>query len=255
MAKLDINRLLPKVQCPSCGASYPFNAKMCPECGEPRPEKPKGEKKLELHFPRRAAASTASTMEGTAERAGAILNGRWQLMFALILAAAVLLAVVVLAVNGNAPGVGTPAKQQGGKRPADNQGSAITISDTYLPTPSPSPEPTPEVVQNPITSMEITFLNNGIGPDVTLNKDGQLALQLELRTFPQNAEVSQKWSSSNENILTVDDTGFVQVVGVDPVNGSNATIKVECGGLEASVIIRVPQYQAQHLKENKYNAG
>ena len=252
--KLDINALLPKVQCPSCGASYPFNAKLCPECGEPKPEKAKGEKKLKVRFPGRAAASTASTMEGTAERAGAILNGRWQLMFALILAAAVLLAVVVLAVNGDAPGVGTPARQQSAAVPGNAQGSTISISDTYLPTPSPSPEPTPTVAQNPITSMEITFLNNGTGPDITLNKDGQIAIQLELRTFPQNAEVSQKWSSSNENILTVDDTGFVQVVGVDPVNGSNATIKVECGGLEASLIIRVPQYQAQHLKANQFNA-
>ncbi|GEM_PF-877127 len=256
--KLDINALVPKVTCPNCGMRYPFNASLCPECGEPKPEKERGEGKLgklKLRFPSRAAAGTASFMEGTAEKAGAILNGRWQLMFALILAAAVLLAVVVLAVNGDAPGVGTPAKQQGSTVSVESQGSAITISDTYLPTPSPSPEPTPEVVQNPITSMEIVFLNNAIGPDVTLNKDGQLSLQLELRTFPQNAQVTQTWSSSNEKILTVDNTGLVTVVGVDPVNGSNATIKVECGGLEASVIIRVPQYQAQHLKANQFNMG
>ena len=259
MAKLkfDLGSLMPKVTCPNCGERYPFNAPLCPQCGEPKPQKAKGEgrEKPKLRFPIRAAASTSSTMEGSAERVGAVLNGRWQLMFALILALAVLLAVVVLAVNGDAPGVGTPAKQQGSSIPVGDTPGAITISDTYLPTPSPSPEPTPEVVQNPITSMEITFLNNGTGPDITLNKDGQLAIQLELRTFPQNANVKQHWSSSNENIMVVDDTGLVQVVGVDPVNGSNATITVECGGLEAKLIIRVPQYQAQHLKNNQYNAG
>ncbi len=252
--KLDINSLLPKVTCPNCGTRYPFNSALCPECGEPKPEKTRGDGEggNAPLFPGRAAAGTASFIEGTGERLGAIINGRWQLVFALIMAAAVLLAVGVLAVSGDKPGVGDPS-QQGGA--AQGPSSAITISDTYLPTPSPSPEPTPEVVENPITSMEIVFLNNAIGPDVTLNKDGQIAIQLELRTFPQNATVTQTWSSSNENILTVDQTGLVQVVGVDPVNGSNATIKVECGGLEATVIIRVPQYQAQHLKENKYNAG
>lgn len=255
--KLDISSLMPKLTCPNCGERYPSNSPACPVCGEPKPEKVKGEKKErpKIHFPTRPVASTASATEGTAERAGAILSGRWQLMFALILTAAVLLAVAVLAISGDAPGVGTPARQQGSTAPAESQGSAITISDTYLPTPSPSPEPTPEVAQNPITSMEIVFLNNPLGPDVTLNKDGQIGLQLELRTFPQNANVAQNWSSSNENILVVDNTGYVQVVGVDPINGSNATITVECGGKEASIIIRVPQYQAQHLKENKYNAG
>ena len=250
--KLDVGALLPKITCPVCGERYPFNQPLCPACGEPKPEKVKSEKP-KLRFPARAAASTASTMEGSPERAGAILSGRWQLAFALILAVAVLLAVVVLALNGDAPGVGTPAKQPGSSIQVADTPGAITISDTYLPTPSPSPEPTPEVAQNPITSMEIVFLNNPLGPDVTLNKDGQIALQLELRTFPQNANVKQVWSSSNEKILTVDDTGYVQVVGVDPINGSNATITVECSGLEASVIIRVPQYQAQHLKENKFN--
>lgn len=252
MGKFDISSLVPKVECPNCGTRYPFNNDSCPECGEPKPEKPKGEgRKLNIRFPSRAAASTASFMEGTAEKAGALLNGRWQMVFALIMAAIVLLSVGVLALSGEKAGVSVPAGS--GSNPGGS--SAITISDTYLPTPSPSPEPTPEVAQNPITSMEITFLNNGIGPDVTLNKDGQIALQLELRTYPQNADVKQVWSSSNENILTVDNTGFVQVVGVDPVNGSNATIKVECGGLEASVIIRVPQYQAPHLKNNLYNQG
>lgn len=255
MAKFDINKLLPKVTCPACGAEYPFNAALCPDCGEPKPEKQRSDRaKRKLRFPSRAAAGTVSFMEGTAEKAGALLNGRWQIAFAAILSLAVLLAVVVLTASGDAPGVATPAKQ-GSSSTAPVASSSITISDTYLPTPSPSPVPTPEVVQNPITSMEIVFLNNATGPDITLNKDGQISIQLELRTFPQNNDVKQNWSSSNENILTVDNTGLVQVVGVDPVNGSNAIIKVECGGLEASLIIRVPQYQAQHLKVNKYNAG
>ena len=249
---LDLGSLLPKVTCQGCGTSYPITASVCPWCGEPKPQKTKRESKIKLRFPSRPAANTVSSMEGSAEKAGAVLSGRWQLMFALILAAAVLLAVITLALSGDTPGLSAPTHQGSA---AQTQSSAITISDTYLPTPSPSPEPTPEVVQNPITSMEIVFLNNALGPDVTLNKDGQIALQLELRTFPQNANVTQSWSSSNENILTVDNTGYVQVVGVDPVNGSNATITVECGGLKASVIIRVPQYQAQHLKENRYNAG
>ena len=54
-------------------------------------------------------------------------------------------------------------------------------------------------------------------PDVTLNKDGQIELQLELRTFPQNVDVTPEWSSSNENILTVDQTGKVTVIGVGGV--------------------------------------
>lgn len=248
----SIDSLRPKITCPHCGTRYPSNQDLCPGCGQPKPEKPEGAGRPAIRFPSRAVGDTSSAVEGTAERLGAIINGRWQLVFALIMSAAVVLAIVVLALSDDAPGVGSSAKPGNF---SNNQGTAITISDTYLPTPSPSPEPTPDVVQNPITSIQLVFLNAALGPDVTLNKDGQIGIQLECRYFPQDANVTPTWSSSNENILTVNETGYVQVVGVDPTNGSNATIKVECGGLEASVIIRVPQYQAQHLKENKYNAG
>ena len=236
---------LPEITCQRCGEKYSVLHKQCPHCSAPRPKQNT-----------RAAATTASALSGTAARARAAVNGRWQMIFAGIMAAAVLLAVIVLIAGGESAPSSAPALPGNSSGNGnEGSGSAITISDTYLPTPSPSPEPTPEVETQTITSMELVFLNNTLPPDVTLNKDGQTELQLELRTFPQNVEVTPEWSSSNENILVVDQTGKVTVVGVDPVNGSNATITVKCGELEASSIIRVPQYQAAHLKENKYNAG
>ena len=238
---------LPEITCQRCGKKYSVLQKKCPHCSAPRPKQNT-----------RAAATTVSALSGTAARARAAVNGHWQMVFAGIMAAAVLLAVIVLIAGGESAPSSAPALpgNSGSSGSGSESGaSAITISDTYLPTPSPSPEPTPEVEQQMITSMELVFLNSTLPPDVTLNKDGQTELQLELRTFPQNVDVTPEWSSSNENILTVDQTGKVTVVGVDPVNGSNATITVRCCGLEASSIIRVPQYQAAHLKENRYNAG
>ena len=238
---------LPEITCQRCGKKYSVLQKKCPHCSAPRPKQNT-----------RAAATTSSAISGTVERARAAVNGRWQLVFAGIMAAAVLLAVIVLIVGGESTPSSTPALPGNSGNPggsAPEGGSAITISDTYLPTPSPSPEPTPEVETQTITSMELVFLNSTLPPDVTLNKDGQIELQLELRTFPQNVDVTPEWSSSNENVLVVDQTGKVTVVGVDPVNGSNATVTVKCCGLEASSIIRIPQYQAAHLKENKFNAG
>lgn len=234
---------LPEITCPRCGKKYSVTRRQCPHCNAARPKQNT-----------RAAATTASALSGTAERARAAMDGHWQLVFAGILAASVLLAVIVLIVGGESSPTATPSLP-GSSTGSNNSGSAITVSDTYLPSPSPSPVPTPEVQEATITSMELVFLNQTLAPDVTLSKDGQTEIQLELRTFPQNVDVTPEWSSSNENILVVDQTGKVTVVGVDPVNGSNATITVKCCGLEASSIIRVPQYQAAHLTENRYNAG
>lgn len=234
--------LLPQSECPRCGYMYSSLRMRCPKCNSPRVTRSS-----------RAVNTSADLVDSPATRRRLETFGRWQMIFAAILTLTVVLAVAVLALSGD--GSPRPAKtpsQSGSQSGGASGAEAVTISDTYLPTPSPSPEPTPEVDQNAITSMEMIFLNKTVGPDITMSNDGELAIQLECRVFPQNANVEMVWSSSDERILTVDQTGLVQVVGVDPNNSSNATITVTAGGREASVIIRVPYYQAIHLTDNKF---
>ena len=85
-----------------------------------------------------------------------------------------------------------------------------------------------------------------------MSNAGEISIQLECRTFPQNADAVIEWSSSDENILIVDDTGLVTIVGVDPGYSVSATITAKVGDLSANVIIRVPYYQAAYLTDNRY---
>ncbi|MBQ2896110.1 MAG: hypothetical protein IJE26_05325, partial [Oscillospiraceae bacterium] len=234
--------------CQRCGFKYSGLKTSCPKCGAPR-----------ANQSTRAAATTASVSEGTAARARAQVNGQWQLIFAGILLVTVLLAVVVLIAGGGDNSVRVPADSPSQGSQGDAQ-QGISISDTYLPSPSPSPEPTPEGPDpNAITSLQLVFLDTPLESEFTMSNAGELSAQLECRTFPQNVNAVIEWSSSDDTVLAVDDTGLITIVGVDPSASQSATITAKVGELTASVIVRVPYYQAAYLTENRYmdakNAG
>ena len=99
---------------------------------------------------------------------------------------------------------------------------------------------------------QLVFLDTPLETEFTMSNAGELSAQLECRTFPQNANAVVEWSSSDENILTVDDTGLITIVGVDPGYSLSATITAKVGELSANVIVRVPYYQAAYLTDNRY---
>jgi len=241
--------LIPEITCQRCGFKYSGLKSRCPKCGAAR-----------ANQSTRAAATTASVTEGTAARARAQVNGQWQLIFAGILVVTVLLAVVVLIAGGGDNSVRIPADSPSQVGQSGDAQQGISISDTYLPSPSPSPEPTPEGPDpNAITSLQLIFLDSPLESEITMSNAGEISMQLECRTFPQNANAVIEWSSSDENVLIVDDTGLITIVGVDPSYSLSATVTAKVGELSASVIVRVPYYQAAYLTENRYmdakNAG
>ncbi len=231
--------LIPEITCRRCGNKYSGLKTRCPKCGAPRASQTT-----------RTAATTASAAEGSAAYARAEVNGRWQLIFAGILAAAVILAVVVLVASGSGTSAGSATTGTSGSATTDATG--VTVSDTYLPSPSPSAEPTPVGTEAPaITSIGLIF-GDKEQTDITISNAGELQLQFAARTYPVNAGVTVEWSSDNESILTVDQTGLVTVVGADPEKVIHATITAKCGDVSASCIIYVPYYQASYLTNNAY---
>lgn len=235
--------LIPDITCRRCGAKYSGIKSRCPQCGAPRTSQPS-----------RTARTSSSVVEGTAAYVRTAINGRWQLVFGVLLAFAVVLATVVLIVSG---GSDVPTSSgfggSGNKKPKpESNPGAVTISDTYLPSPSPSPVPTPESEAAPaITSMELIFLTQTVS-DITVTNPGELVLQFEARVYPLNDSVTIEWRVDNEKVMNVDQTGKVTITGADPNGMVHATVFATCENLEASCIIYVPYMQAAYLTTNTY---
>ena len=121
-----------------------------------------------------------------------------------------------------------------------------------LPEPSASPEPTAEVSPTPqIQTLGIIFLNKAV-TDISITQEGALEFQLTGSAYPVT-DAPITWSSSNETVLKVDDTGKCTIVGASPDKWVHATIFAECLGLKQPCIVYIPSYQAAYLTENLYD--
>ena len=107
-----------------------------------------------------------------------------------------------------------------------------------------------------IIYMGITFLNRTRpNKDMTLTNAGEIFdIDLDVTTYPASEGLPVTWRSTNEKIITVNERGFINVVGASPNRTVHAGIIVECGGLEDYVTVYVPAFQAAYLKENLYDA-
>jgi hypothetical protein len=179
-------------------------------------------------------------------------NTRWQFIFGGVLLVALVVAVVVLILTGTGGDKGQTANP--GTPSVTVPGEAVTITgDINLPSPSPSPAPTPEASPTPpITSMAITFLND-TQSDMTITNAGELVVDLDCSIYPHVEGLKVNWRSSNETVLTVDETGTFTIVGALPGQVVHATVIAECAGLQASCIIYVPGFQATYLTQNLYD--
>ena len=230
--------VIPEITCRRCGSKYSGMRSRCPKCGAPR-----------MNQPTRVPPTTAAATPQTAANGRAASNIRWQFIFGGVLLLALVLAVIVL-INGGSGKSGT--------KPA-NPGSAAVPAyiAADLPTPSPSPAPTPDASPTPvIESMAITFLNRTIpNHSMTLTNAGEIFdIDLDVSTYPTSEGLVEKWRSTNEKIITVNDRGFITVVGASPNRWVHCGIIVECGGLEDYITVYVPSFQAAYLKENLYDA-
>ena len=233
--------VIPEITCRRCGSKYSGLRSRCPKCGAPR-----------VNQPPRVPPTTSAATPATAASGRAAVNIRWQFIFAGVLVLALILAVVVL-VNSNKSS--SPAQTSAKPGTAAGQGTATYVS-ADLPTPSPSPEPTPDASPTPvIESMAITFLNKTINAhSMTLTNAGEIFnIDLDVTTYPASEGLPVSWRSTNEKILTVDDRGFLNVVGASPNRTVHAGIIAECGGLEDYITVYIPAFQAAYLTENLYD--
>ena len=212
--------IIPQVKCRRCGVEYSALSSRCPNCGT---------KKVSQsgHTP----APTPSTVKGTAAYDKAAVNSKWQMIFGLILVAAVIIAVIVMISTG------IDGTTQSGVVKATPP-PAVTNDPNTAPElpPTPTPTPTPSV-----SSIEIYFYTTK-SEDVSMYV-GDEALPFRAVVYPLELGVSPgdiHWSSSDESIITVtpknDGSGECTVA---PVAAGTANLQCEVFGYMTTCIIRV----------------
>lgn len=198
--------IIKKTVCPNCGGEYSALRSDCPYCGARKPE-PSA----------RAPRSSDAVRSGSPQYARAEANTGWQLIIGLCLVAAVIISVIVListTINGSYDDVVQASP-------------SASVSPTPSASPTPTPTPTPAV-----ESITITFLGQE-RKEFTANIG--VAVQLGATVYPLESEGPLAWSSSDETILTVDETGLVT-----PVKAGIASVIVRCygGAAECKVVVR-----------------
>ncbi len=204
--------ILPNTTCERCGRQYPSNRLSCPYCGQEKPR--------DL---RRSVPEADSAVRGTAAASRAAESLNWQMLFGTILVIAVLAVVIAIVSIGVGKNVETTEEE-----PAARPGQTVSSADNNLPgavataVPTPTTAPTPVPSATPAVSMlSIMFLGSDMEGFTEQVGD---EIQLEALKFPIDATVEVKWSSTDESVATVDDTGLVTLVGT-----GNCYIVAEAG--------------------------
>ena len=179
---------------------------------------------------------TASENEGTPAAERAAVNTRWQMIFGLILLAAVVLAVIVLITVGlndaksgtSGAAQNTPVQDTAAITSAEPDTSALPSVETETPVPDePSPSPTAAVSSITLKYLgsERTEFTEAVGEVVPLTAE----------VYPTDVTEPVVWASSNESVARVNDSG--EVTGV--ASGSTE-ITATCGGVTATckVVVR-----------------
>ena len=211
--------MVPEVKCRRCGETFSSLRSRCPNCGTRR-----------VTQSSRTPGPTPGTVSGTAAYERAETNTKWQIIFGLILVAAVVLAVVVMVTTSLE---GADVKQQT---------TSITppVVTEYVPVieaaPTPEPTPTPTV-----EGLRVMFYTTEIATDFTLWVDDDIDLTVQVMPLTlQGLKVD--WKSSNESILKVEKTDeyAVHVSAID--DGSlpkSAKLTLTCAGFEKELTVYV----------------
>ncbi len=165
--------IIPEVKCRRCGETFSGLRTNCPHCGTRR-----------VMQSGRTPGTTASTVKGTAAYERAETYTKWQMIFGLILVAAVMLAVVVMVSTslGGLDNEGTPTRRtRSTPTPVVVTEDPMTFIDT-APTPSPSPTPTVESIRIFFYETELTPEKGGF----TMHM-GEDPLTIKATAYPAEA--------------------------------------------------------------------
>ena len=209
--------MIPEVKCRRCGEVFSSMRSRCPNCGTRR-----------VTQSGRTPSPTAGTVKGTASYERAETNTKWQIIFGLILVAAVVLAVIVMVTTSLE---GADVKQQS---------TAITppVVTEYVPVieeaPTPEPTPTPNV-----EGLRVMFFTTEIQTDFTIWVDDPIDLTVQVMPLTlQGLKVD--WKSSNPDILKVEKTDeyAVHIECIDDGNlPASCKLTLTCAAFEKELTV------------------
>lgn len=187
-------KFLPNTVCSRCHREYPSVRGRCPYCGTKKPKEV-----------RRTMPESDSAVRGTEAARKAAEDMNWQMLIGGILLLCVIAAVItIVSVNVS------KRVEEGTSVRAEDNIPEIEAETTAVPAPTltPTPSPTPTL---PITSISITCS----GRDMTegFMEPAGSEVQLDAQAYPLMESTVITWSSSDDSVATVDDTGLVTVVG------------------------------------------
>ncbi len=193
--------IIPQTTCTHCRHQYDSTHLRCPHCGKEKPR--------DL---RRAVPEADSAVRDTAASARAAESLNWQLLFGSFLVLAVLavaVAIVSLGIGKNVEKAveEAPARPVQSDEHADN--NLPSAAATAVPTPTQAPTPVPSAT--PAVSM-LSIMYLGSDMEGFTEQVGD-EIQLDALKFPIDAPVEVVWTSTDESVATVDDTGLVTLVG------------------------------------------
>ncbi len=214
---------IPKTTCTRCHRQYSSTRQSCPYCGEKKPR--------ELN---RTIPEADSAVRGTQASVRSSENLNWQMLFGTLLVVAVLAAVIVMVstginkdISGSSDSIGQKREDKAGET-VSTDGDVPDAAATAIPT--QTPEPTPIPTDAPlVNSVAITY-NTYDEPEFTASL-GE-TVQLDCAFYPINNELTVSWSSSNESVATVDQTGLVTIVG-----SGQCEIYAEVGGVRDTCLV------------------
>ncbi len=205
---------IPKTTCARCHRQYPSTRRSCPYCGE--------KKSRELN---RSIPVADSAVRGTQASAQTAENLNWQMIFGTIIVVAVLAAVIVIVSVGVNKDMSSASGQIAELTSvSETQSGEVIPGAAATAVPTATPEPTAVPTEAPlVTSVAITYLGND-QPGFTQYVGD--TVQLGVAFYPLNSELTPEWSSSDESVATVDQTGLVTLVG-----SGNCVIRVTVEGV------------------------
>ncbi len=211
--------MIPEVKCRRCGETFSSLRSRCPNCGTRR-----------VTQSGRTPGPTPGTVKGTAAYERAETNTKWQIIFGLILVAAVILAVIVMVTSSLE---GADVKQQ------TTSITPPTVTE-YVPVieaaPTPEPTPTPNV-----EGLRVMFYTTEIQNDFTIWVGESEEIDLTVQVMPLTLQgLKVDWESGNPDILKVEKTDeyAVHISCID--DGSlpkSTTLKLTCAAYEKTLTV------------------
>ena len=220
--------VIPQVKCRRCGESFSALRSRCPNCGTRR-----------VTQSSRTPAPTPSTVKGTAAYERAETNTRWQMIFGLILVAAVILAVIVM-VSTSLNGLDNQSGKNSNNNIVATPTPTVNTAPTVEPPPTPTPTPTPTV-----EAINVQCFGTDVKDEFTmsLSRDPKITLQatvLPLEVFTtENTHIT--WTSSDESLFIVtpsEDTRSC-TVEMQQTSATPGTLTVSCNGFSVQFTVRL----------------